>query len=183
MTPSVEFLPSDGGAWPPAVLSMDISDVSKFRVASATTRMTENERAATRRRVSSVLAWPSLPQTSLPPFVTVVAVVAILYLARDVFLPISIALLLTFALAPLVNFLRKLHVPRVLAVIASVLMAFSALGVFGTVVALQLGDLARNIPLYQNNIVVKVRTLKEAGATGGLIDRLSGVIERVGKEI
>jgi predicted PurR-regulated permease PerM len=149
----------------------------------AAEQMTSQEPAANRRRNSTVLSWPPLQKTSLPPFVTVVAVVAILYLARDVFLPIAIALLLTFALAPLVKILRQARVPRPLAVIATVLMASSLLGAVGLVVALQLGDLARNVPLYQTNIVEKVRTLKEAGASGGLIDRLSGVIERVGKEI
>lgn len=123
------------------------------------------------------------PQTYLPTLVTVVGVVATLYFGREIFLPIAIALLLTFALAPLVTFLRKRGVPRVAAVIASVLAAFLALGLFSFVVALQVSELAQNAPTYQTNIIAKIRSLKENGATGGLFDRLGKVMERVGEEI
>ena len=93
------------------------------------------------------------------------------------------ALLLTFALAPLVSALRRLGIPRVVAVIGSVLLAFAALALFSTIVATQVGELARNVTTYQFNILTKVRSLKDMGAGSGIVERLSGVIERVGREI
>lgn len=141
------------------------------------------------RTTSSETALPILSgrakfrQTTLPSIVTLISIVAILYFGRDVFLPIAIALLLTFALAPLVTVLRRTGVPRVAAVIAVVFATFSVITLFSTVVALQVSDLARNIPYYQYNIVNKVRTLKEAGASSSIVERLSGIIERVGQEI
>lgn len=122
-------------------------------------------------------------QTILPPIVTVIAVVAVLYLARDVLLPIAVALLLTFALAPVVTILRRSGLPRVLAVITTVLLAFLFIASFSIVVAVQVNDLAQNVTRYQYNILTKVRTLKEAGASSSIIERLSSVIERVGREI
>lgn len=64
------------------------------------------------------------PRTALPTVATVVTVVAALYFGREVFLPIAIALLLTFALAPVVSALKRIGIPRLAAVISSVLGTF-----------------------------------------------------------
>lgn len=123
------------------------------------------------------------PRTALPTVASVVITVAALYFGREVFLPIAVAVLLTFAIAPVVSWLKRLGVPRLAAVIASVAGAFAALSLFSFVVATQVSDLAQNIPAYQINILTKVRGLKENGLGGGIISRLSGVIERIGQEI
>jgi predicted PurR-regulated permease PerM len=123
------------------------------------------------------------PRTALPNVATTVTTVAALYFGREVFLPIAIALLLTFALAPLVSALKTVGIPRIAAVIASVLGAFAALGLFSFIVATQVSELAQNIPVYQTNILTKIRSLKETGVGGGIIARLSQVVERVGQEI
>jgi predicted PurR-regulated permease PerM len=123
------------------------------------------------------------PRMSLPTVATVITTVAALYFGREVFLPIAIALLLTFALAPVVSALKRVGIPRLPAVIISVLGAFAALALFSFVVVTQVSDLAQNISVYQTNILMKVRSLKETGVGGGIIARLSGVIQRVGQEI
>ncbi|MGX8008991.1 AI-2E family transporter [Mesorhizobium sp. ORM8.1] len=123
------------------------------------------------------------PRTALPTVATVVTVVAALYFGREVFLPIAIALLFTFALAPVVSALKRIGIPRLAAVISSVLGTFAALALFSFVVVTQVGELAQNVSLYQANILTKVRSLKETGVGGGIIARLTGVIERVGQEI
>ena len=123
------------------------------------------------------------PRTVLPTVASVVTTVAALYFGREVFLPIAVALLLTFAIAPVVSWLKRAGVPRIAAVIASVAGAFAALSLFSFVVATQVSDLAQNIPIYQINILTKVRALKENSLGGGIVSRLSGVIERVGQEI
>jgi predicted PurR-regulated permease PerM len=123
------------------------------------------------------------PRTALPTVATVVTTVVALYFGREVFLPIAIALLLTFALAPVVSTLKRAGLPRLPAVLLSVIGAFAALGLFSFVVATQVSELAGNISVYQTNILAKVRSLKETGVGGGIISRLSGVIERVGQEI
>jgi predicted PurR-regulated permease PerM len=123
------------------------------------------------------------PRTSLPGAITLVGVSAILYLGREVFLPLAVAFLLTFALAPIVSFLRKRSLPKPVAVVLTVLIAFAALALLATVVATQVTNLAQNIPTYQSNIIAKVHSLKEMGANGGIIDRLSGAVQRVGAEL
>ncbi|MER8479558.1 AI-2E family transporter [Mesorhizobium sp. M1163] len=135
------------------------------------------------RRASIVSAARALPRTSLPSVASVVTAVAALYFGREVFLPIAIALLLTFALVPMVSALKRAGIPRLPAVIASVLGAFTVLALFSFIVATQVSELAQNIPLYQANILTKVRSLKETGVGGGIVSRLSRVIERVGQEL
>jgi predicted PurR-regulated permease PerM len=132
---------------------------------------------------SSVTADVAAPRTSLPGVLTLVGVTAILYLGREVFLPLAVALLLTFALAPIVSFLRKRALPKPIAVILTVFIAFAAIALLAAVVATQVTNLAQNIPTYQSNIVAKVHSLKEMGANGGIIDRLSGAVQRVGAEL
>ncbi|BCH31854.1 ABC transporter permease [Mesorhizobium sp. L-8-10] len=131
---------------------------------------------------ADVLAAPPT-RMSLPTIAATAAVIAALYFGREVFLPLAVALLLTFALAPVVAWLRRFGIPRIAAVVASVFSAFAAVALFSFVLAVQVTELAHNITLYQSNILTKVRTLKDTGASGGIVDRLTGVIERVGREI
>jgi predicted PurR-regulated permease PerM len=140
------------------------------------------------KTVSSDLPQPSddgsrFVPTSLPTIVTLIGVAAILHIGQEVFLPLAVSLLLTFALAPIVSFLRRRSLPKIPAVIATVGLAFAMIGLFSMLVATQVGNLAQNIPTYQSNILEKVRSLREAGVGGGLMDRLSGTVERVGAEL
>ncbi len=122
-------------------------------------------------------------QSSLPTLITLIGVAVILSVGREVFLPLAVSLLLTFALAPIVSFLRKRSLPKIPAVILTVILAFAAIALFSFVVATQVATLAQNIPTYQNNILEKVRSLREVGVSGGIMDRLSGAVERVGAEL
>ncbi|MGB3503513.1 MAG: AI-2E family transporter [Mesorhizobium sp.] len=119
----------------------------------------------------------------MPALVTVVVITAILYFGRDIFIPISVAILLTFALAPIVGFLRKRGLPRILAVIATVLMAFMAIALFAVVLATQVTSLAQNLPTYQSNIIEKIDSLKQMGKGGGIIDQVTSALNRVGQEL
>ena len=64
---------------------------------------------------------------------TVGLVVALLYFARDVIVPIALAIMLSFLLAPAVRWLRRWHLGRVTAVTLTVLIAFLAIIGFSAV--------------------------------------------------
>ena len=118
-----------------------------------------------------------------PKAAGVVATVAALYFGQDIFIPLAIAVLLTFALAPLVSILRKIHIPRAAGAVAVVLGAFASIVIFGAVVLSQLGTLAQNLPIYQSNIESKIKLIKDANIGEGLFDRVSALLERLGREI
>lgn len=88
-----------------------------------------------------------------------IGVAVILHVGQEIFVPLALALLLTFTLAPIVSFLRKHSVPKIAAVILAVASAFMAIALFSFVVATQVTNLAENIPTYQRNIVTKVQAL------------------------
>ncbi|MGO4568837.1 AI-2E family transporter [Rhizobium sp. 2YAF20] len=112
-----------------------------------------------------------------------IGVAVILRLGQEIFVPLALSLLLAFTLAPIVSFLRKRSVPKIAAVLLTVVSAFCAIAVFSIVVATQVTNLAENIPTYQRNLVDKVHSLTQAGAGNGILDHLSKAVERVGAEI
>ena len=122
-------------------------------------------------------------RSTLTTLVAMIGITAVLSLGREVFLPLAIALLLTFALAPIVSFLRRRGVPRVVAVVSTVAIAFVAIALFSFVVATQVATLAQNLPTYQSNILSKIHGLREAGAGSGMIERLSEAVQRIGIEL
>lgn len=109
--------------------------------------------------------------------------VAAMYFGRDILMPLATAILLTFALAPLVGWLVKRHVPRPVAVISVVLAAFAAIILFLVVIAFQLGSLAQNLPRYQANIETKVESIKDARFGQEMFGRISQMMERLGRDV
>jgi predicted PurR-regulated permease PerM len=70
-----------------------------------------------------------------------VVVVAGLYLARVVLLPITLAVLLSFVLAPLANLLRHLRLCRVPSVLFAAALAVGIVMAIGTVIGSQVAVL------------------------------------------
>ncbi|SDP41109.1 Predicted PurR-regulated permease PerM [Phyllobacterium sp. YR620] len=123
------------------------------------------------------------PQQQFPPVVVAIAIVAALYFARDVFVPLAMALLLTFALSPMVTKLHRSGIPKAFAVISVVAMAFLAIFIFVSIVVSQLTVLAQNLPSYQYNIEAKIRTVKEAQSGNSIFDRGARMLKRFNDEI
>lgn len=96
-----------------------------------------------------------------------VVVIAGLYFARDVLIPITLAVLLSFVLSPLMTGLRRLRVPRGAAAILPVLFALGLLGGVGTLVGGQVASLADDAPGYARTIESKIAGAREY-ATGKL---------------
>jgi predicted PurR-regulated permease PerM len=109
--------------------------------------------------------------------------VATLYYGRDIFIPFTLAILLSFLLAPLVNWLRHLRIPRVPAVILVVSFAFAVIAGLSMLVASQLVNLANNLPSYQQTMQEKIRSIRNAAPGGGALDRTSEVVEALGEEL
>ena len=85
---------------------------------------------------------------------------AVLYLARDVLIPLALAILLSFLLAPVVRRLEQWRLGRVLATLAAVAIAFSAIAGIGWVATQQALSLAAKLPEYRENISKKVRAVR-----------------------
>ena len=96
-------------------------------------------------------------------------VVAGLYFGQELLVPLVLASLLAFVLAPACAFLQRARLPRVLAVMLVVALAASAIGGIGVVVGRQLGQLSTSLPQYQSMVLVKWHAL----TSNGLVARLT----------
>ena len=118
--------------------------------------------------------------TSLKPWVTFagcVLVVVVLYWAHAIFVPFALAILLTFVLTPPATWLER-WVGRVPAVLVVVTLVFTVLGLAGWVVTRQMENLAKDLPVYRQNIRTKIQDVRGAGK-GGAVEKLQETIEDI----
>jgi predicted PurR-regulated permease PerM len=95
----------------------------------------------------------------------ILAVIGAMSLAAEVLKPLSLAVLLSFALAPLCGFFERRRVPRAIAVFLTVALALGCLIGIGYVVVRQLSMLAYRLPSYQVTIQEKVDFLRPSDNT------------------
>jgi predicted PurR-regulated permease PerM len=112
---------------------------------------------------------------------TVVIVVAVLRLAQEVFIPLALAILLTFLLAPLVGRLHRIGVNRLLAVVASIAISLALIGTLANAAFDQLTDLAHELPGYQRQLHENLTHIR--GVMRGGIVEASQAVEQLGKEL
>jgi predicted PurR-regulated permease PerM len=112
----------------------------------------------------------------------VLGVIAALYFAKAVFLPLALAILLTFLLAPAVRLLRSWGLPKPPAVVLVVAFAFTVILGIGALVGQQATKLAQNLPVYQYNIEEKIRSAREF-AGGGMLERISNFLGDLNQEV
>src|SRR6186997_2860859 len=114
---------------------------------------------------------PGITAASSPELRTLVAVavgaivVATLYIAQDVLIPITLAVMLSFVLSPLVDVLRRIGLWRAAAVAVSVLVALGAIGLIGTLLGSQAATLAADVPQYVEAVQSKVERIQALATT------------------
>src|ERR1700676_1656149 len=124
-----------------------------------------------------------LPASALTTMLFTVVIVSALYFGREVLVPIALALLMSFALAPLVRFLQGWHVPRTIAVIFVVLAAFAGVFSLGALMVSQVNQLASDLPRYQSTLREKIQSLRGAAAGTGTLERASEVLQNLSSEL
>jgi predicted PurR-regulated permease PerM len=90
-----------------------------------------------------------------------VVIIAALYVAREVLIPITLAVLLSFMLGPIVALLRRIGLPRVPSVVLSVIAALGVVIVLGVVIGTQVAALTSDIPRYAYTIQQKVSAVRD----------------------
>ena len=106
-----------------------------------------------------------------------------MYIGREVLVPIALAVLLSFALAPPVELLQRWRVPRSVAVIGVVLFAFAGVFSLGGLMISQVNQLASDLPRYQSTLQEKIQSLRGVAAGGGTLERASEVLQNLSREI
>jgi len=107
-------------------------------------------------------------------------VVTILYVGRQLLIPLALAAMLTFLLAPLVGYIER-WIGRIAAVLIVVAMLFGVVAGAGWLLTRQLIDLAAKLPNYQTNIDNRLHAIRLP--TGGAFGRFSHSVSELQKQM
>jgi predicted PurR-regulated permease PerM len=110
-------------------------------------------------------------------FAAGVLVVAVLYWAEAILVPVALAILISFVLDPPVTWLER-WIGRVPAVLAVVTLVFALMGLAGWGLAQQMESLSEDLPRYRVNILAKIKDVRGAGR-GGTVEKLQETVETI----
>jgi predicted PurR-regulated permease PerM len=87
------------------------------------------------------------------------AVLALLYFARDVLVPITLAFILSLLIAPMVRALRRIGLGQTLSVLTTVLVLALSFAAVAGVIGTQLVRMASSLPKYERTLEQKLQVL------------------------
>src|ERR1700733_13981147 len=108
--------------------------------------------------VPAVPPVPTLRDRALGIMATA-TLLAVLYFARDVLVPITLAFILSLLIAPLVRALRHVGLGQTVSVLAAVIVLALSFGAIGGVIGSQLVGMAGSPQQYELSLEVKLETL------------------------
>ena len=112
---------------------------------------------------------------------TAVVVVATLYIARAVLVPLALAILFTFLFAPVVTCLERIRLGRVPSAAFVLVAAISVLGAFGWTVTRQVIDVTNQLPNYRTNIRAKIASIHSSRSEN--LRKASDAVKQLEKDI
>jgi predicted PurR-regulated permease PerM len=110
-------------------------------------------------------------------------VVAGLYFGQPVLMPLALAVLISFALSPLLSLLRRLRFGHIPAVLVTLLLAVVVLGGIALFTGSQLAKLAGELPHYQTNLAAKINSVIGNTVHNGTLTRLRQSAEDLAAQI
>lgn len=120
---------------------------------------------------------------TLTTLAAITVVCTILYIAKDLFLPLALGMLIAFVLTPVVNALRHRGLRDMPAVLLTVLSAGALMAAFVLILAYQVSQIGANLPQYQGNVLSKVDTLLQAGTGNKIVAHLQGMVENISSRL
>ncbi len=102
-------------------------------------------------------------------------ITACLYFAQDVIIPLTLAALLSFLLAPLVTRLERWNLNRTSSVVIVIVATLIGFGGIGWIITNQFVDLAEKLPSYKENVEQKLQALN--GRTSAVFSNASKVLD------
>lgn len=106
-----------------------------------------------------------------------------IYFARPVLVPLALAILLAFALAPIVTGLRRLHLGHVTSVLLTALFAVTVIGALVMFIGSQLANLAADLPRYQHTISDKIYAVEQSAKSSGVLARATSLLQNLNNGI
>jgi len=116
----------------------------------------------------------------LPAVAFLLAIVAI-YLARQILVPLSVAVLLSFLLTPTVRRLERWKLGRLGSVLLVFVVSMAWVAGVGYVVGKQLIDVLNQLPAYKENLQAKMESLH--GQAGGGLAKATASVQELSREL
>ena len=113
--------------------------------------------------------------------VATVVVIATLYFARVVFIPLALAFLISLLLTPVVSLLERIKIPRVIAILLVMIAVSGAASVTGWIIVRQVVTLTGQLPTYKKTLEEKIHVLTQGHSKG--IANVSETFRELGKEV
>jgi predicted PurR-regulated permease PerM len=110
-------------------------------------------------------------------------IIAALYFGREIFVPVALAVLLSFVLAPFVMLLRSWRIPRTPSVLIAVFFGFSIIFSLGGLMVSQATRLAARLPGYQQTLSDKIENLRGLMGSSGTLEQASTVLKELKTEL
>lgn len=120
---------------------------------------------------------PTRERDILLTAVVAILTIATLYFAREILIPIAIAVLVAFVLAPLAQLVERAHLGRVFSSVLVVFLAIAAVVVLGWTVTKQLAAVVEQVPDYQQNISDKIDALQ--GTPGQALGKAASTVSEL----
>ncbi|HTC46771.1 MAG TPA: AI-2E family transporter [Candidatus Aquilonibacter sp.] len=114
-------------------------------------------------------------------FIAFVLAIAALYAGRQVFIPVALALVLSFLLTPVVTLLEKIHFGRLPAVLTVLVLSFAFMGAVTWGVASQLVQIMVELPDYKENLDLKIQALHSQ--KNGNLSKATATVQELNKEL
>ena len=106
-----------------------------------------------------------------------------LYVAREVLLPLALAILLSFVLTPALLLLRRVKVPRVVGVAIVVAFAFALIFGLGWLMSQQATQLAGDLPRYQHVLAEKISALRKSVTGSPALEKATEAVKGLEREL
>ncbi len=130
------------------------------------------------------IAVPGVPATAAEMAIVGFIIIVGLYFGQVVLVPLALAVILSFVLAPLVRLLKRAGLPNTPAVVLVVAVAFSLIFGVGALITQQVSSLAQELPRYQITLKEKVSALRDATAGGdGVLKQASETLKDLQQQL
>ena len=126
---------------------------------------------------------PEYGKTTMNALVIFLAVCTILYFGQPILIPVLLAVLLSFIMAPGVRFLQKWRLPKSVAILSVVIVTFAILFGIAALVAGTLASLTSQLPQYESNLREKAHSIRLFTSGGSTVEKAAGVLKDLGAEL
>ncbi len=111
----------------------------------------------------------------------VIAAIVILYVARELLIPLAFAIVLSLILTPAVSWLRKSRLGLAPSVFLVMVLSVASAGAIGWVIFDQLLEVLNQLPRYQQNIHNKIQAMRSPST--GALGRAAESVKKLEKEL